>query len=342
MAFSSSSTSWSSYNPPSNPTHECREFNAPEGIYQLAHQAFFRSLTPHFGIGSTATLVSIKYKETTPNYLQRYEPQPGARSFRRIFASSSSSGSHVHNHTHSDEGGGAGSSSRTPSLSSSSSSYNRNINNNSKHHHNSNSNTPTMNIFTGLSTPVSPSSVPEGHAVSNNSNSIPRLGSSLEGPSFLSTSPPHILSPSPSTSTTYSTSNYTHHTITTTATTSNNNNNNNSSSSSSSNSTSNNNNGGGFSFLSRNTSVNTRRNKSWTTNITKTTSSFVSRIITNGQLAKILVARTSEDTNLFYNCGNSFVWVDAFGHPKVELLIMMELLFFFSRKTMITQLISIM
>ncbi|KAI7869464.1 WD40-repeat-containing domain protein, partial [Spinellus fusiger] len=55
------------------------------------------------------------------------------------------------------------------------------------------------------------------------------------------------------------------------------------------------------------------------TNITKTNSSFVQRIVTNDQLAKILMARTSEDTNLFYNCGANFVWMDAHGNPKEPL-----------------------
>lgn len=100
----------------------------------------------------------------------------------------------------------------------------------------------------------------------------PRLGSSLEGPSFLSSASPSIIPPSPPPST-------------------------------------------AFSFLSRNNTVGRRIPM---TDITRTTSSFVSRIVTNNQLAKILVARTSDDTNLFYNCGSNFVWVDAFGRPKVN------------------------
>jgi hypothetical protein len=74
-----------------------------------------------------------------------------------------------------------------------------------------------------------------------------------------------------------------------------------------------------LSFLARNHTLG-RNTKKPKTNITKTNSSFVQRIITNDQLAKILMARTSEDTNLFYNCGTSFVWMDAGGHPKVSLL----------------------
>ncbi|KAI8379511.1 uncharacterized protein BYT42DRAFT_486228, partial [Radiomyces spectabilis] len=71
--------------PPSTPDHECVSFCAPEGTYRLAHQIFFRSVAPLYTVGTTASLVCIKYKETTNNHLHRYEPQPGALSFRRMF-----------------------------------------------------------------------------------------------------------------------------------------------------------------------------------------------------------------------------------------------------------------
>ncbi|KAI9013747.1 WD40-repeat-containing domain protein [Phycomyces nitens] len=74
-----------------------------------------------------------------------------------------------------------------------------------------------------------------------------------------------------------------------------------------------------LSFLTRNHTLSNRQPRKPKTSITKTNSSFVQRIITNDQLAKILMARTSEDTNLFYNCGSNFVWMDAFGHPKEPL-----------------------
>jgi hypothetical protein len=141
--------------------------------------------------------VAIKYKENQQNNLSRYEAQPGARSFRRIFGESEEEV-------------------KTPSLSSSSS-------------------TTTM--------------IPE--------ETIPQQNS-----------------PTPTST---------------------------------------------LSFLARNHTLG-RNTKKPKTNITKTNSSFVQRIITNDQLAKILMARTSEDTNLFYNCGTSFVWMDAGGHPKVSLL----------------------
>ncbi|RUP50935.1 hypothetical protein BC936DRAFT_137061 [Jimgerdemannia flammicorona] len=54
-------------------------------------------------------------------------------------------------------------------------------------------------------------------------------------------------------------------------------------------------------------------------NLTKTNSSFVQKIVTNENLAKILSQRTSEDTYLFYNVGRCFVWMDATSKPKEPL-----------------------
>lgn len=149
-----------------------------------------------FSVGTTASLVSIKYKETKGSNLNRYEPQPGARSFR-ISEDNDDDESHSNNSSAS-------------------------------------------------------------HAPPETTKSTP------------------FVTPTPSTSTSPTST---------------------------------------FSFLSRNSSNHRRKSK---TNITKTNSSFVARIVTNSQLAKILVARTSEDTNLFYNCGSNFVWMDAFGNPKVK------------------------
>ncbi|CAO3621105.1 unnamed protein product [Mucor hiemalis] len=178
-------------------------------------------MLPLYSVGTTASLVSIKYKETISNNLQRYEPQPGARSFRRMFTPSSN------NTTDSDE-----EHFRTPSLSSSSSSHKNNT----------------------VNSPLS--------------HSIPEEATSITEP------PP--TSPTPTST---------------------------------------------LSFLARNHTISSGRHhpRKPKTSITKTNSSFVQRIITNDQLAKILMARTSDDTNLFYNCGTSFVWVDAAGHPKEPL-----------------------
>ncbi|KAI8379512.1 WD40-repeat-containing domain protein [Radiomyces spectabilis] len=73
-----------------------------------------------------------------------------------------------------------------------------------------------------------------------------------------------------------------------------------------------------LSFLTRNHTLGKHPRKP-KTSITKTNSSFVQKIVTNDQLAKILIARTSEDTNIFYNCGSSFIWMDASGEPKEPL-----------------------
>jgi hypothetical protein len=75
------------------------------------------------------------------------------------------------------------------------------------------------------------------------------------------------------------------------------------------------NSGSSFSSLfGRSNKHNPRKPKN---SITKTKSSFVNKIITNEQLAKVLAARTSDDSYLFYNVGTSFVWADAASKPKV-------------------------
>jgi catabolite repression protein CreC len=52
--------------------------------------------------------------------------------------------------------------------------------------------------------------------------------------------------------------------------------------------------------------------------ITKTTSSFVAKIIQNENLTKILANRQNEDTYLFFNMGRTFCWTDL-TKPKVLL-----------------------
>ncbi|KAI8976787.1 WD40-repeat-containing domain protein [Pilobolus umbonatus] len=208
--------------PSTTPDHVCREFNTPEGIYTLFHSIFVNSMQPLYPVGTSASLISIKYKEVVPNNLQRYEPQPGARSFRRMFSSGHTPSTST---TDSDDDHVF----QTPSLSSSSSS-NKNI--------------------------VPITEEPHNASLSD----LPTLTSTAASPTPTST----------------------------------------------------------LSFLSRNHTLG-RHSRKPKTNITKTNSSFVQKIITNDQLAKILMARTSEDTNLFYNCGTSFVWADASGHPKEPL-----------------------
>jgi spore germination protein YaaH len=170
------------------------------------HSIFINSLQPLYTVGTSASLVSIKYKETTTN-LQRYEAQPGARNFRRMFSHNASS------NTDSDE---------------------------------------EYNVF-GTTPSSSSSSCNKNHSI------IPTIPED----DFSVGSTPKL------------------------------------------------------SFLTRNHSKHHHSRKP-KTNITKTNSSFVQKIITNDQLAKILMSRTNDDTNLFYNCGTSFIWMDASGNPKVS------------------------
>jgi hypothetical protein len=197
-------------------------------------------MQPLYSVGTTASLVSIKYKETVSNNLQQYEPQPGARSFRRMFGHNNNSTPPSNSTTDSDEEHIIF---RTPSLSSSSSSH-------------KNTNGLTNGTPLSHSIPEEPTQKIAIIPTSNTTNTNESPGSS---------------SPTPTST---------------------------------------------LSFLARNHTLG-RHPRKPKTSITKTNSSFVQRIITNDQLAKILIARTSEDTNLFYNCGTSFVWVDAAGHPKV-------------------------
>ncbi|CAO0803166.1 unnamed protein product [Mucor circinelloides] len=247
--------------PPTTPDHSCKQFNTPEGVYTLDHSIFVNSMHPLYSVGTTASLVSIKYKETAPNNLQRYEAQPGARSFRNMFSTH-----HHHHHgnstttnnsnTDSDEEHNSNSNQhhvfRTPSLSSSSSSHKNNT----------------------LGTPLS-HSIPEEPSIAIPNSKISTTTSSNSSSTDNTVVHPGSSSPTPTST---------------------------------------------LSFLARNHTLGSNRHpRKPKTSITKTNSSFVQRIITNDQLAKILMARTSDDTNLFYNCGTSFVWVDAHGHPKEPL-----------------------
>ncbi|CAG8807244.1 9972_t:CDS:2, partial [Cetraspora pellucida] len=51
-------------------------------------------------------------------------------------------------------------------------------------------------------------------------------------------------------------------------------------------------------------------------NLTKTTSSFVAKIIQNDNLTKILANRQNEDIYLFFNSGRTFCWIDLTNKPK--------------------------
>ncbi|CAG8501598.1 8175_t:CDS:2 [Ambispora leptoticha] len=54
-------------------------------------------------------------------------------------------------------------------------------------------------------------------------------------------------------------------------------------------------------------------------NITKTSSSFVAKIVIHDNLAKILANRQNEETYLFYNIGRTFCWTDLINYPKEPL-----------------------
>ncbi|KAL1920333.1 uncharacterized protein VTP21DRAFT_1479 [Calcarisporiella thermophila] len=58
------------------------------------------------------------------------------------------------------------------------------------------------------------------------------------------------------------------------------------------------------------------RRKKPKNNITKTNSSFVSRIDTHPSLARILASKTNENTYLFYNLSKSFYWADLMTKPQ--------------------------
>jgi len=60
-----------------------------------------------------------------------------------------------------------------------------------------------------------------------------------------------------------------------------------------------------------------KRKKQPKHSITKTNSSFVTKIITNENFAKILANRQNEDTYLFYNIGRTFCWTDLTNNSKV-------------------------
>ncbi|CAG8475617.1 4438_t:CDS:2 [Dentiscutata heterogama] len=69
-----------------------------------------------------------------------------------------------------------------------------------------------------------------------------------------------------------------------------------------------------FSFLTQNV-IKRKKTKN---NLTKTTSSFVAKIIQNDNLTKILANRQNEDTYLFFNSGRTFCWVDLTNKPKIN------------------------
>jgi hypothetical protein len=225
--------------PPSDPDHHCQEFVSPEGRYDLFHEILFDSLTPNYNIGTTASLVSIKYKET-PN-------TPKSEGMGNLYSNSSST-------TTTSETVAASNSAE------SNDSDEDSITNNLPVPSSTNGNKQIQSLRRKFSLNTTLQDSPNSLAS--------RQMTSIEGGVMSSTSPTSTLS-----------------------------------------------------FLTRGHTLsgNGKAPRKPKTSITKSNSSFVQRIITNDQLAKILIARTSDDTNLFYNCGTSFIWMDATGQPKEPL-----------------------
>jgi hypothetical protein len=228
--------------PTSNPDHRCQEFVSPEGRYDLYHEILFDSLIPNYNIGTTVSLVSIKYKESSK-----------LEGLGNLYSNSSSTTT----------------TSETVAASNSADSIDSDEENNNTLH-------PPSPAATASNTNGNKQmhvlrrkfSLQAAAASQESSNSLPsRQMTSIEGG----------VGSNNATST--------------------------------------------LSFLTRGHTLsgNGKAPRKPKTSITKSNSSFVQRIITNDQLAKILIARTSDDTNLFYNCGTSFVWMDATGHPKEPL-----------------------
>ncbi|KAI8328983.1 hypothetical protein BC941DRAFT_214690 [Chlamydoabsidia padenii] len=210
--------------PASNNDFNCPGFMSPEGTYLLAHQIFFRSLTPYYNVGTSASMVSIKYKETTHKDIKRYATTP-----KPINKSTT---------TRLDD-------------------------------EDDDELIPPYQLLNGNTIPLSPGYADPSYLSPHGTTLPPFITRSQTDASAIIQGRTQY-SPSISTSLSSSMSSYS----------------------------------------------TPRKPK---TNITKTNSSFVQRIITNEQLARILVARTSEDTNLFYNCGSNFVWMDASCRPMEPL-----------------------
>ncbi|KAG2181848.1 hypothetical protein INT44_008664 [Umbelopsis vinacea] len=242
----SADTALNTFRPPpfphSNPDHHCQEFISPEGRYDLYHEILFDSLIPNYNIGTTVSLVSIKYKESSKleGLGNLYSNSSSTTNTSETVAASNSADSND-----SDEENNVTLHPPSPAATAS------NTNGNKQMH-------VLRRKF----------SLQAAAASQESSNSMPsRQMTSIEGG----------VGSNNATST--------------------------------------------LSFLTRGHTLsgNGKAPRKPKTSITKSNSSFVQRIITNDQLAKILIARTSDDTNLFYNCGTSFVWMDATGHPKEPL-----------------------
>ncbi|KAH8553503.1 WD40-repeat-containing domain protein [Umbelopsis sp. PMI_123] len=303
--------------PPSNPDFKGDEFNSPEGVWKLRNEVYSETLLPHYQTGTHATLVSIKYKESNVSALG-----PAANLTLTNSATSSVS-DNLTSLTNSDKGDNATSVTAeseedesmvettltaSPAVTLSPAAANTEDNKSSLTIPIKNTSgsaqslgyasSPLSSSASTASTIYVPPNGPQ-RALSINTASLynshqQSLSSPVVpvGPISSSYTNAHsgteFMSPKP----------YLSFDSDTAA----------SPLGSSGNSFS--------SLFGRSNKHNPRKPKN---SITKTKSSFVSKIITNDHLAKVLAARTSDDAYLFYNVGTSFVWMDSASKPKEPL-----------------------
>lgn len=296
--------------PPSDPDFKGTEFNSPEGVWKLRNEVYSETILPHYPTGTHAALVSIKYKETNPSSLG-----PIANLTLTNSATSSVS-DNLTSMTGSDKGDNATSltadsedeeviiesaSTLSPAVTFSPAIANGEETKASltipiKSAHGSAqslgyaSSPLSSSASTASTVYVPPSAAPRSLSINtsslyqHNQQSSPVVST---GPMSTSYTPTGTEFMSPKafdidvTASPLGTS------------------------------------GNSFSSLfGRVSKHNPRKPKN---SITKTKSSFVNKIVTNEQLAKVLAARTSDDSYLFYNVGASFVWMDAASKPKEPL-----------------------
>ncbi|OZJ04205.1 hypothetical protein BZG36_02977 [Bifiguratus adelaidae] len=92
------------YYPPSDPDFECKSFESVEGTYDLRQDIYNDALPPHYSTGTTACLVSIKFKEAFAQYAPlSLQHTPGTASSKASSSVAStentSTGSHINGTT---------------------------------------------------------------------------------------------------------------------------------------------------------------------------------------------------------------------------------------------------
>ncbi|CAM0140575.1 hypothetical protein VKS41_006595 [Umbelopsis sp. WA50703] len=302
--------------PPSNPEFKETEFSNPEGVWKLRNEVYSETLQPHFATGTHATIVSIKYKDSSlgPNTnLALTNSATSSVSDNLTSLTNSDKGDNattVTAESEDDEAVADVTSALSPSLTLSPSAADEpksslTIPINRPHGSVQSLGYTNSPLSTSAST-VGATSF--GHPLPAHSNGQRSLSINT-GSLFHTGSQVSLASPVAPLSLSYTNAGSHPGTEFMTAkallsieseTTS-------------PLSTS----GNSFSALfSRSNKNNPRKPKN---SITKTKSSFVSKIITNDQLAKVLSARTSDDAYFFYNVGTSFIWMDAASKPREPL-----------------------